>query len=322
MPPLVYTIPLVIGLQSVGGSPVTLGQKTSANSIPVVLPSDQTITITGSSIVAQGAPNTVANAWPVYLSDQTSLLGTATHPVRVDPTSTTTQPISGTVTANAGTNLNTSALATSANQTNSSQKTQVVDGSGNIIGSTNNSLYVGLIGGGAAAGILVKDDTVYGDGVTSGVLSATHRLWNGTNYDRAYGDKTNGAWVNIKSSVAVAVTGTFWQATQPVSGTFWQATQPISGNVGTVSAAINVNQTTSNSTAVQFQAGSIASTNGILVQALSANTASVFIGNSGVTTSNGFELQAGQAVPFTASNVNLLYVIGSNNTDKVCWSVL
>src|SRR6266704_1541525 len=27
---------------------------------------------------------------------------------------------------------------------------------------------------------------------------------------------------------SVAVTGTFWQATQPVSGTFWQATQPIS----------------------------------------------------------------------------------------------
>ena len=27
---------------------------------------------------------------------------------------------------------------------------------------------------------------------------------------------------------ALAVTGTFWQATQPVSGTFWQATQPIS----------------------------------------------------------------------------------------------
>jgi hypothetical protein len=30
---------------------------------------------------------------------------------------------------------------------------------------------------------------------------------------------------------SVAVTGTFWQATQPVSGTFWQATQPISGAV-------------------------------------------------------------------------------------------
>lgn len=30
-------------------------------------------------------------------------------------------------------------------------------------------------------------------------------------------------------SGAIAVTGTFWQATQPVSGTFWQATQPVSG---------------------------------------------------------------------------------------------
>src|ERR1019366_9557715 len=29
----------------------------------------------------------------------------------------------------------------------------------------------------------------------------------------------------------VAVSGTFWQATQPVSGTFWQATQPVSGTV-------------------------------------------------------------------------------------------
>jgi hypothetical protein len=30
---------------------------------------------------------------------------------------------------------------------------------------------------------------------------------------------------------SVAVTGTFWQTTQPVSGTFWQATQPVSGTV-------------------------------------------------------------------------------------------
>jgi hypothetical protein len=37
--------------------------------------------------------------------------GTSADPLRVDPTGTTTQPVSGTVTANAGTNLNTSALA-------------------------------------------------------------------------------------------------------------------------------------------------------------------------------------------------------------------
>lgn len=38
--------------------------------------------------------------------------GTSTNPVRIDPTGTTTQPVSGTVTANAGTNLNTSSLLT------------------------------------------------------------------------------------------------------------------------------------------------------------------------------------------------------------------
>jgi hypothetical protein len=37
--------------------------------------------------------------------------GTSTNPLRTDPTGTTTQPVSGTVTANAGTNLNTSLLA-------------------------------------------------------------------------------------------------------------------------------------------------------------------------------------------------------------------
>lgn len=35
-------------------------------------------------------------------------------------------------------------------------------------------------------------------------------------------------WVTSVSG-SVAVTGTFWQTTQPVSGTFWQATQPVSG---------------------------------------------------------------------------------------------
>lgn len=34
--------------------------------------------------------------------------------------------------------------------------------------------------------------------------------------------------VTIDNS-SIAVTGTFWQATQPVSGTFWQTTQPVSG---------------------------------------------------------------------------------------------
>jgi hypothetical protein len=40
-------------------------------------------------------------------------------------------------------------------------------------------------------------------------------------------NSTHGLPVSIVNP-SVAVTGTFWQATQPVSGTFWQATQPVS----------------------------------------------------------------------------------------------
>lgn len=61
--------------------------------------------------------------------------------VKVDG-SAVTQPVSGTVTANAGTNLNTSALATSANQTNASQKSQVVDGSGNVMTAQNANSHI------------------------------------------------------------------------------------------------------------------------------------------------------------------------------------
>jgi hypothetical protein len=97
---------------------------------------------------------------------------------------------------------------------------------------------------------------------------------------------------------------------------------PNGANIGSILTGPNVGQTTSNTSAIQLTASSIPAFNGMLIQAISTNAASVFIGGSGVTTSTGFELQAGQAVPFTAANINLLYVIGSNNTDKVCWNVL
>jgi len=89
----------------------------------------------------------------------------------------------------------------------------------------------------------------------------------------------------------------------------------------TTSASINIGQTTSAVTATQLTASSIAMINGVVVQALSTNTASVFIGGSSVTTANGFELTAGSSLTISPSNINLVYVIGSNATDKVCWSV-
>ncbi len=94
------------------------------------------------------------------------------------------------------------------------------------------------------------------------------------------------------------------------------------GSSGTTAAAINVGQAVLGSSSTQLTASSIVSTNGILVQALSTNAASVYIAGSGVLTTTGYELQAGQAVPFTCANANLLYGISTNGTDGVCFNVL
>lgn len=92
------------------------------------------------------------------------------------------------------------------------------------------------------------------------------------------------------------------------------------GTVGTTPAVINVGQQTSNTSAVQLSSTSTVPTNGIVVEALAGNSAVVYVGGSGVTTSTGFQLSAGQSISFTC-NLNTLYVIGSNNTDKICWTV-
>lgn len=48
----------------------------------------------GGGTVAQGAPNaSLANGWPVKVTDGTSVLGTASAPLRTDPTGTTVQPV-------------------------------------------------------------------------------------------------------------------------------------------------------------------------------------------------------------------------------------
>jgi hypothetical protein len=137
----------------------------------------------------------------------------------------------------------------------------------------------------------------------------------------------------ISSMTPLKVDGS--ATTQPVSGTFWQSTQPVSlaslpslaagtaaiGTVGTTSAAVNVNQQTVGTTAVRLTTTSTVPKNGIIIKAVSTNSAPIFVGGSGVTTSNGYELVAGESISFTC-NLNTLYIISAaSTTDKVCWNV-
>ena len=70
------------------------------------------VAVSGSITGNQGTAAALAGAWPVEITDGTNVLGTATHPVRVDPTGTTTQPVSGTVTAQQAVAANLLATAT------------------------------------------------------------------------------------------------------------------------------------------------------------------------------------------------------------------
>jgi hypothetical protein len=99
----------------------TLGQKTSANSAPIVIASDQSVipvsdnggslTVDGTITAIQGSANTAANAWPLKITDGTNVASVSGAGALKTDGSSVTQPVSGTITANAGTNLNTSALA-------------------------------------------------------------------------------------------------------------------------------------------------------------------------------------------------------------------
>ena len=82
---------------NVSSGSVTVTQSSGANLHADIdnFPASQTVAGTVTS--NQGSPNSLANAWPVEVTDGTNVLGTSTHPVRIDPTGTTTQPISGSV---------------------------------------------------------------------------------------------------------------------------------------------------------------------------------------------------------------------------------
>jgi hypothetical protein len=63
-------------------------------------------------------------------------------------------------------------------------------------------------------------------------------------------------------------------------------------------------------------------TNGAYIKALGANAGKVYVGNDGagdITSSNGFELSAGDLIIVQVSNLNQLWFDAATNGDKFCW---
>lgn len=65
-------------------------------------------------------------------------------------------------------------------------------------------------------------------------------------------------------------------------------------------------------TAVALSSSSNPVKNGIVIRALTANTGTVYIGSSSVTSSNGHELAAGESTSVAISDVNFVYVNGTS----------
>ena len=91
--------------------------------------------------------------------------------------------------------------ATSANQTNASQKTQIVDGSGNVIASTTNALNVDCVTG-CAAGTTSNATSGVATSSTNSATVAYNYGFNGTTWDQLQTDASK----NLKVTVANAST--------------------------------------------------------------------------------------------------------------------
>jgi hypothetical protein len=76
-------------------------------------------------------------------------------------------------------------------------------------------------------------------------------------------------------------------------------------------------QVTSTGTAVVLGSGALV--NGVIVQALAANTTNVYVGSSSVTSSNGFQLQPGQATSVAVANLSDVFIISTHSGDGICY---
>src|SRR3990167_8553392 len=107
----------------------------------------------------------------------------------------------------------------------------------------------------------------------------------GSNIFALHTDTSGDLQVDVLTMPTVAVTGTFWQATQPVSGTFWQATQPVSIAATVTVDGSGVTQPVSNAGLTELAAAiNISSQMDVNI---AASSATVAVSNAGLTALNG-----------------------------------
>jgi hypothetical protein len=197
----------VSGTVAVSNFPAT--QPVSATSLP--LPTGASTSAKQPALGTAGTPST----------DVITVQGiTSMTALKVDG-SGVTQPISGTVTANVGT---TNGLALDATLTGGTQKTRVTDGTLNI---TLLNSAPGSDTGQVAIPVRVISQLGAGSGGGGSNLATAAKGTTAAGNPTSVDVDTNTQALHVAvTNTSLPVTGTFWQATQPVSGT-------VTANIGT-----------------------------------------------------------------------------------------
>lgn len=104
---------------------------------------------------------------------------------------------------------------------------------------------------------------------------------------------------------------------QPVSGTFWQATQPV-GIALPTTIYNNVKNVTTAGTRVTL-AASQAILSGVTIKAKAANTGTIYVGDSSVSSTTGYALAPGDSVFLEIANLNTVNIDSSVNGEGVTY---
>ena len=206
--------------------------------------------------------------------------GTSSDPLRIDPTGTTTQPVSGTVTANQGGAW--SATVTQGTATN--LKTQAENYQGGVAVSSSNPLQVTLANTGANSTAVKVDGSAVTQPVSgsitanAGTGTFTNQQSNQTaDYDTGAGTQTT----------------TMWGIALPASG------GPVAGGTATNPIQVSLANTAANSTAVKVDGSAV-------TQPVSVSGTVAFnqtqVGGNSVSTGNGTAGAGVQRVTVASDN--------------------
>jgi hypothetical protein len=126
-------------------------------------------------------------------------------------------------------------------------------------------------------------------------------------------------------NASIAVTGTFWQATQPVSLATVPSHEVTNAGTFAVQSAITPltscgsGVTTVTTAGTQVALGSSTAIDSVTIKALSTNTGLIYVGTSTVSSADGFQLSAGDSVSLDVDNLTDVYVDSAVDTEGVSY---